>query len=53
MSYAGDVRLNHTTQRLEIYDGTRWFDFAGAAKDIHIPTEKEIALDELFKGTKE
>lgn len=53
MSYAGDVRFNHNTQMLEIYDGTRWFDYAGAAKDIHIPTEKEIALDDLFKGTEE
>jgi hypothetical protein len=53
MSYAGDVRLNPTTQMLEIYDGTRWFDYAAAAKDIHIPTEKEIALDDLFKGTEE
>jgi len=53
MSYAGDVRLNPTTQMLEIYDGTRWFDYAAAAPSIYIPTEKEIALDYLFEGTKE
>ena len=53
MSYAGDVRLNHTTQRLEIYDGTKWFQSRPGLRDTPIPTEKEIALDELFKGTED
>ncbi len=51
MNYAGDVRINQTTKMLEIYDGTKWFQSKPGLRDTPIPTEKEIALDELFKGT--
>jgi hypothetical protein len=46
-AFAGDVRFNETTKMLEIYDGTRWFEFHNG-KATAIPTEKEKALDELF-----
>ena len=53
MNYAGDVRFNETTKMLEIYDGTKWFQSRPGLRDTPIPTEKEIALDYLFKGTEE
>ena len=52
MNFAGDIRFNPDTLMSEVYDGTRWIQFHNGIATA-IPTEKEIALDDLFKGTEE